>query len=345
MEIDEVKKFKEIFRNLVESRKDLGYEEAKFCLELIVSGKVSTELISAFLTALHLKGETEEEIAGFAMTMREKAVKPDLRINKNLLADTCGTGGDGLHTFNASTASAILLSAMGIPVAKHGNRAVSSKSGSADILEKVGVKIEIPPDKVGEELSRKNFVFLFAPLYHPVMKSVAPIRKELGIRTIFNLLGPLTNPAEVGNQLIGTISPDFARKIANAVRILRNPQRALIVVGEVNGKFTDEISPCGRTLAIEIKEGKLDEFFIDPDDVGIKRVSLDEILYRGEEEFLLTLQGKSHEALINFVCLNSAGVLYLMGKARDIKEGFEKAKSFILTGKAYDHLKSIITLH
>jgi len=326
---------KNFLKKLVDG-KSLSFDEAKKCAELIISGSISQTLTSAILIALRMKGETPEEIAGFAHAMRESAIKPEIPPDIKPI-DTCGTGGDGIGTFNASTCSALILASMGIPVAKHGNRAVSSQIGSADILEKIGVKIEVKPEDVPEELRTKNFVFLFAPMYHPAMKNVAPVRRELGIRTIFNLLGPLTNPARVKRQIIGVFSPDFAEKLADAIQNFE-PEKVLVFSGEiVNGKFIDEISPCGMTFFFKIEGRKKEKFSANAKDILGKEIGPEEIIQSGnnpEEEFLLVLEGRAKESLIDFVSLNVGAGLFIVDKAKDIKDGYEKAKDFILSGKA-----------
>jgi anthranilate phosphoribosyltransferase len=325
---------KNFLKKLVDG-KSLSFDEAKKCAELIISGSISQTLTSAILIALRMKGETPEEIAGFAYAMRESAIKPEIPPDIKPI-DTCGTGGDGIGTFNASTCSAIILASLGIPVAKHGNRAVSSQIGSADILEKIGVKIEVKPEDVPEELRTKNFVFLFAPLYHPAMKNVAPVRRELGIRTIFNLLGPLTNPAGVRRQIIGVFSPDYAEKLADATREFE-PEKVLIFSGEIReGKFIDEISPSGRTLFFYVEGRKKESFSLDVRDILKKPVPPEKIQYSNNsaDEFLSVLEGKAEEELIDFVALNTGAGLLIYDKAKDLKEGYEKAKEFILSGKA-----------
>ncbi len=342
-------------------RKSLSFDEAKICSHEIIGGKVPHELVSALLVALRMKGETAEEIAGFAQAMLEMAV--NIKIKSGLLLlDTCGTGGDGLDTFNASTCSAIILSAMGFYVAKHGNRAVSSSLGSADILEKIGLNIVADPQMIGEELEKKRFVFLFAPLFHPAMKNVAPVRRSLGIRTIFNILGPLTNPARPNIQLIGVFSEDYAEKVAEAITILGKPENALIVSGRINGKNLDEISPCGETLMINVKDREIKwKSFVAPEDMGMKRRLKIEDIVRGEnpvDEFLAVLEGrisntekdngkeredmknmKKIESLIDFVSLNAGALLKIMGDVREFKDGYEKVKNYIVAGKVKEYIQ------
>lgn len=332
---------KSLLKDIVDG-KDISLEDSKICAQGIIDGVVSPEVISALLVALRMKGESPQEIAGFAYKMIEKSLKPKISFE---VFDTCGTGGDQAHTFNASTATAIILSSMGIPVAKHGNRAVSSSVGSADILEKIGVNINVKPEDVPKELEEKKFVFLFAPLYHPAMKNVAPIRREIGIRTIFNLLGPITNPARPQSQIIGVMSETIAEKISEAITILGSPKNALIVVGSLNeNKKIDEVSICGETLFIEIKDSKVkSKYKVSPEEFGIEKSTAESIKYNGEpsREFLDVLRGKGRKELINFVCANAGAALFFKGKAKNLKEGFEKSKDFILSGKVIEHLRSL----
>lgn len=321
--------------------KDLSFEDSVECAEIIVEGGCEAEIVSALLTALRMKGESSSEIAGFARVMLEKAVKP--RISQDAV-DTCGTGGDGSHTFNVSTACAVVLSCAGIPVAKHGNRAVSSSVGSADILEKIGVKIEVAPDEVEYELQTKGFVFLFAPLFHPAMKNVAPVRRKLGIRTIFNLLGPLTNPVEPSFQMIGVSSYEFAVRMGEAISVLRRPKNGVLVVGSSEDGEIDEVSICGETRVIEISEGKVrSEWKIFPEDFGVKRRKLETLRYLKEPvlEFLEVLEGNCREELIDFVCANAGVALMFLGKVRSLKEGFELSRELLLSGAVFSHLKRI----
>lgn len=333
--------FRSLLKKVVE-RMDLSFEEAKTCAELIIDGQIPPEMVSAFLVALRMKGETPNEIAGFAYKMIEKAVKPEVSLD---VIDTCGTGGDLSHTFNASTACAVVLSSMGIPIAKHGNRAVSSAVGSADILEKIGVKIEVNPHEVQRELENKRFVFLFAPLYHPAMKKVSSVRRQLGISTIFNFLGPITNPLRPRVQIIGAMSEEVAYKIAKSILILGSPKKAFLVVGSVEGSENkiDEVSICGDTLFIEIDGSEIrSEFVLSPSDFGARKAAIESIRYKDlVTDFIETISGKGRQELIDFVSVNVASVLYLLGRARSFAEGFQISKDFILSGKAGLHLNKI----
>ncbi len=336
----------EILKKVVEG-KNLGFEEAKEAVIRLMSGEEPPEIISAFLVALRMKGETPEEIAGFAQGMREKAVRVD--IGDIPAIDTCGTGGDGLNTFNASTCSAIVVSAIGVPVAKHGNKAVSSKTGSADILEKVGIPVNIPPEKAKDELVSKNFVFLFAPIYHPAMKEVAPIRRKLGIRTIFNVLGPLTNPAGVRRQIIGVFSPEYARKVAEAISTL-GAEKVAVVCGKTEKGYIDEVSPCGKTLLIEVsKEGKITEGWITPEELGLKkRWTVDDIRQseNPEKDFQDVISGEGGDTkspLIDFVSANAGIALWIAGKVSYPEKGVEKVKEELRSGRVKKHFEKLKT--
>ena len=335
-----------LLKKVVEG-KNLGFEEAKEAVIRLMSGEEPPEIISALLVALRMKGETPEEIAGFAQGMREKAVRVD--IGDIPAIDTCGTGGDGLNTFNASTCSAIVVSAMGVPVAKHGNKAVSSKTGSADILEKVGITVNVPPEKVKDELVRKNFVFLFAPIYHPAMREVAPIRRKLGIRTIFNVLGPLTNPAGVKRQVIGVFSPEYARKVAEAISTL-GAEKVAVVCGETEKGYIDEVSPCGETLLIEVSgEGKITENRIAPEELGLKkRWKVEDIKQseNPEKDFQDVVSGEDGDGkspLIDFVSANAGVALWVAGEVSSPEKGVEKAKEALKSGKVKEHFEKLRT--
>ena len=312
----------------VSDGKSLSFDEAYFLCNEIMEGKLSPVLISAFLVALKVKGETFEEIAGFAKAMREKAVKVDFEG----AVDTCGTGGDGKGTFNISTVSALVLASVGVPVAKHGNRAVSSAVGSADILKMAGIKIELSPEEAKRWLSEYKFAFLFAPLYHPAMKNVMPVRRELGIRTIFNLLGPITNPARVKRQVIGVFSPDFAEKIAKALTFL-GTEKAVVVWGAGG---IDEFSPEGENIVIEVSDGKTQMKKLKPEDVGGERGYVKELVVdkeRAVEKFFEVVEGREKGPIENAVCMNSALALWIAGKVKEPKEGYKIAQRTIREGK------------
>jgi len=297
-------------------------------------------LMSSFLTALRITGESQEIIEGAVEVLREKCLKVKC---EGIIADTCGTGGDGSGTFNISTAAAIVGSACGLKVAKHGNRAVSSRSGSADVLEKLGMKIEISPLKAERMLEEINFTFLFAPLYHPAMKNVAPVRRELGFRTIFNLLGPLCNPASANVQILGVGSLNLLDIIPN---VLMNfgVKKAWVFYGEDG---LDEISITGSTQVVEISD-RMTRFTITPEQFGLKPASLKELEGGTPEENAQILRnivsGKETGAKRDAVLVNTAALLFLSGMCKNIQEGIEKAKGVISSGVCEQHLNNIIKI-
>lgn len=308
--------FSSYLRKIVDGD-NLSESEAENIALKIMAGEVPDTLVAAILVALRMKGEAVSEVVGFAKAMRAMAVG----IEAEDAIDTAGTGGDGYSTFNVSTASALLVSIVH-PVAKHGNRAVSGRSGSADVLETLGYNINVPPDKAIELLKRTNFVFLFAPLYHTAMKRVASIRRALGIRTIFNILGPLTNPARTKRQIIGVFSRSYMRIVAEATARL-SYRRAFIVHGEPG---IDEVSPSGTTYVYEVRGSKIDYFTVVPEDFGAKRVSLERLTVSTPEESAVRLlraaKGRDRD-VAEFIKMNSALALYVAEKCRDVKDCYE----------------------
>ena len=290
--------------------KNLSFEEAYELFNQLI--EESPIRIAGILTALQTKGYTAEELAGFAKAMRDKAVKLDL----GDVIDTCGTGGDRSFTINVSTASAIILSCF-TKVAKHGNVSITSKSGSANLLEALGVNYRLNPDQAKALIEKTNFTFLFAPMYHPTLKGIMPVRKELGIKTIFNVLGPLANPANPSYQIIGVSSPDLVNKVANALEFL-GVERAYVVYG--NG--LDEVNPKGETIVAEVNKG-IEIFKVKPEDFGLKPVDIMPCHSPEEsaERIKAVLAGKGREEDRNFVLINSALALNLLRD--DLKECVE----------------------
>ncbi|MFD1636102.1 anthranilate phosphoribosyltransferase [Evansella tamaricis] len=305
------------------NRETLSRTEAKELITRMLDGVISDEQIAAILTILRFRGETVEEIIGFAGGMKEHSmqVKPPFPV-----LDTCGTGGDGVGTFNISTAVAILLSSMGVPVAKHGNRSVSSKTGSADVLEYLGVPIQSTAEEAIHQLEENHLCFLYAPLYHSAMKQVATARKRLGVKTIFNLLGPLTNPAGASRRLIGVYDKDQARKMAQASLEL-GIERAMFVTGEDG---LDEITITGPTFVSEVDQGQINEYVISPEDVGMTRGTIAPLLVKSPQdsgEFIQRLfTGKGPDEGTNILLLNAGAALYVFGKAKTIKDGVDQAR-------------------
>ncbi len=320
---------------------DLTGNEAESAMNIIMSGKASDIEISAFLTALKMKGETAEEIASFAIVMRNLAHKINPRINKTLV-DVCGTGGDSLNTFNISTTSMFVVAAAGIPVAKHGNRSITSRCGSADVLEELGVNISMPPNGIQESIERIGIGFMFAPLHHSAMRHVMHVRKELGIRTIFNILGPLTNPADARAQLMGVFNPELTEKIAKVFKILAM-ERCLVVYGYPG---LDELSTLGKTKISELRNGKIDTYFIKPEDFGFRRAKKSDIR-GGDKKFnadilVNILKGKDNGFRRDIVLLNAAAGILIGGKADNLDEGLNMGEEILNSGRAYKKLNDFI---
>lgn len=316
---------------------DLSESEMIDTMTELMEGKLTDAQVGAFLTALRMKGETVEEIAGAARVMRDKATT--IKAPKGTV-DTCGTGGDLSHTFNVSTTTAFVVAAAGVPVAKHGNRSVSSKSGSADVLEALGIKIDLLPRKVEECLAKTGFGFLFAPLFHPAMKYAVGPRREIGIRTIFNVLGPLTNPAGAENQLLGVFSERMTKSIASAVGSL-GLRHAMVVHGKDG---LDEITVSDKTIVSELKDGKVTTYTLNPVDYGIPLAPC-EALVGGdaEDNANITVQVLTGEGgpRRNIVLLNAGAALYVSGQAPSIGKGLEMAEKAIDSGDALKKLNEV----
>ncbi len=327
---------KDAIRLLIEGT-NLSEEEMTGAMRDIMDGQATDAQIASFLTALRIKGETVEEITGAAKVMREKATR--IKAPKYTV-DTCGTGGDMSHTFNISTTAALVVAACGVPVAKHGNRSVSSRSGSADVLEALGVKIDLEPKKVEECLEATGFGFMFAPLFHPAMKYAIGPRKEMGIRTVFNILGPLTNPAEAERQVLGVFSDALTETIAEVLANL-GAVHAFIVHGEDG---LDEITNTEKTKISELKDGRTDTYFITPEDLGFARAKREDLLGgTAEENAKITidiLQGKKGPKR-DIVIMNSAAALITGDRAKSFTEAVEKAIHAIDSGAASKKLEEI----
>lgn len=322
-------------------KENIGYEEAKEVMNEIMSGEASEVQKSAYLTALSMKGETIEEITGSAEEMRNHSLKLN-HPGMNVL-EIVGTGGDGSNSFNISTTAALIISAAGVPVAKHGNRAASSKSGAADCLEALGVNISPDPGKSAEILEKIGICFLFAQKYHTAMKYVGPIRKELGIRTIFNILGPLANPASPSMQIMGVYDESMLDPMAKVLSNL-GIKRGMVVYGEDK---LDEISVSAPTLVCEIKDGKLSRYTITPEEVGLQRYAKEELVGGTPQEnaeitkdILNGAKGAKRDAAV----INAGAALYIAGKADSIKAGVKLAEDIIDSGKANEQLQRFIEL-
>lgn len=320
-------------------KQDLAYAEAEAVMDEIMSGQATPVQMSAYLTALALKGETIDEITASAAGMRAHCIK--LLHNLDVL-EIVGTGGDGSNSFNISTTSSLVIAAGGVPVAKHGNRAASSKSGAADVLETLGVKITLTPERSAEILKKINICFLFAQNYHIAMKYVAPIRKELGIRTVFNILGPLSNPAGANMELMGVYDQSLVEPLAQGMANL-GVNRGMVVYGQDS---LDEISMCAPTSVCEIRDGKFTSYEITPEQFGYERcekgaltggtpaenAEITKAILKGEEK------GPKRQA----VCLNAGAALYIAGKAASIEEGVKLAESLIDSGAALKKLEEFV---
>jgi anthranilate phosphoribosyltransferase len=322
--------------------KNLTKEEMIQCLEDITEGRATDAQIGAFIMAMKMKGETVEELEGAASFFREKATKVDVEDPDNLV-DTCGTGGDLSETFNVSTITAFVLAGAGIRVAKHGNRSVSSKSGSADLLEFLGAKIDLGPEQVKRMIEEIGMGFMFAPLFHPAMKRVVGPRREVGIRSLFNLIGPLSNPAGAKRQLLGVFSDQFVEKVARVLLRL-GVKRAVVVHGKDG---IDEVSISAPTTVAEVSGGEVCIYEFTPEELGFRRYPIDYIKVKSVEESakvaVSVLKGEPSPAL-DMVLLNSAFGVLVSGMADDLKTALEVAKDSIKSGKAQRKLSEFIDL-
>ncbi len=322
-------------------RQDLSAGEAQTLMERIMAGELTSVQIAALAVALHAKGEAEEEIAGFARAMRAGAVRlPD--VPEDLL-DTCGTGGDGLATFNVSTTAALIAAGAGAHVAKHGNRAASSRAGSADVLEALGVKLDLAPAHAARVLRAAGIVFLFARAYHPAMRHAAAARAELGIRTVFNLLGPLTNPAGARAQLMGVFPGVATQRVAGVMRIL-GVQRAMVVRGDDG---MDEISLCAPTEVSELRDGHITTHHVTPEQFGFVRCHSADLAGGDAQEnarLVRAVLAGEHSARANIAMLNAGAALYVAGRATSWEDGILQARNAIETGAARAALQRLIDL-
>ena len=327
----------EILAKLLE-RRDLSLDEASILMDSIMDGQMSDVSLAAILIALRAKGASVDEITGFAVSMRSHVV-PVRPVTTGLM-DTCGTGGDAAGTINISTAAALAATAMDIPVAKHGNRAVSSRSGSADVLEALGVNIDLDPGQVAHLIDTVGIGFLFAPHLHPAMKHAGPVRKELGVRTVFNLLGPLTNPAGVDRQLLGVYDPELCEPVCRVLQQLGS-KRAFVVHGAGG---LDEVSPCGPTVVAALEDGQVRSFTFIPEEVGIKPVAVEDLCggtpldnARLIEKIFQGKQDPRTEAVV----LNAAFAAVLGEKAEDVREGVDLARQTLASGAVLAKLEQL----
>ena len=336
--------FKDVLNQLL-NRQDLSHEQMLNVMRQIMGGKLSPVQISAFLIALRCKGETVDEIAAAAMVMRELSTKVAIKNAANLV-DTCGTGGDGIQTFNVSTVSAFVAAAAGAKVAKHGGRSVSSTCGSADVLEALGVNVNQSAEQVAKCVDEIGIGFMFAPNHHSAMKHAAPVRKELGIRTLFNLLGPLTNPASAKRQVMGVFDKNLTGKLAQVLQKLGSEH--VLVVHGADGM--DEISFTGDTFVAELKDGKISEYTLNPAQFGLKIHALKSIRVENAEQsktmILDVLDGKSaagtQSAARDIVLLNAGAAICAAGLQANIHAGIEHAANMIDSGEAAKKLQQLI---
>ena len=343
---------KEAIEKIVK-RIELTEDEMRQVFDEIMTGKATLAQIGAFVTALRMKGETVEEITGAARVMREKSLKinagkaavdidrDDINIDEETIIDTCGTGGSGTNTFNISTTVALVVAGCGLKVAKHGNRAASSQCGSADVLEALGVKLDLSPEAVERCIKEVGIGFMFAPLFHGAMKYAVTPRKEIGIRTIFNLLGPLSNPANATSQVLGVYSADLTEPMAKVLRDL-GARRAMVVYGM---DTLDEITITGKTRITELKDGRIRTYYVSPEKFGICKAPLDAIKggNAAENAFIVSsiLKGERGPKR-NVVLLNAGAALVVGNKAKDFKSGIKMAEESIDSGKALDKLKKLV---
>src|SRR4249920_3471659 len=329
----------EALARVIEHR-EIFHEEMLSLMRQIMSGEVSPTLISAITIGLRVKKETIGEIAAAAQVMREFATKVEVPDSAHLL-DTCGTGGDSAHTFNISTAAAFVAAAAGAKVAKHGGRSVSSKSGSADVLEALGVSINLTPEQVGRSISEVGLGFMFAPSHHGAMKHAAPVRKELGVRTIFNILGPLTNPASAPNQLMGVFHADL---VGIQVRVLQRlgSDHVMVVYG-MNGM--DEISLSGETLIGELKNGEVREYVVHPSDFGMPVYDTRVLKVADKAESVQCIQrafANEDGPMRDIVLLNAGAALYCANVASSVAEGVKRAREVVASGGAMKKLSQFV---
>ncbi len=331
--------FPSLLESLIEGT-DLTRQEANDVMRLLMAGELEDAQIGAFLVAMRIKGARAQELAGFAEVMRENAT--GLGSQHPTLIDTCGTGG-GPATFNLSTGAAIVAAAAGAKVAKHGNRAVTSQCGSADVLEALGVGLGSDPEQLLKTLDQVGIVFLFAPNHHPAMRHVGPVRKAIGVRTVFNQLGPLANPAGAKRQLIGVYDPGMVRPMAEALALL-GAERAYVVHGDMG---MDEVSPCGKTLVAEVYGGEVKDAVLTPRSFGLDPIPF-EALAAGTDaktnaKMLKEALSKADSARAVALLPNAAVALLLAGVATDLQDGADKAREAIRSGKALNTLKELAT--
>ena len=324
------------FIKKIKNKENLSFDESKVAFELLMEGKAEDQEIFDFLTLLSAKGEASNEIAGGVFVLRNKSK----RVNIENCVDTCGTGGDGMNTLNISTASALLLASMGVKVAKHGNKAVSSKCGSGDVLEALDIKINLEPKDIENQINKNNFGFMFAPNYHSAMKFVGPTRKKIGKRTIFNMIGPLSSPALVKRQVVGVFNKKLLKIFANALSNL-DIKFAWIVYSEDG---LDEISPYAKTNVVQVKDNKISEIIIDPKEFNINADKFDNLIGDdarfNADKMIEIFKGEDND-FSKAVCLNTAAGLIVNETHQNFADAYHNAREHILSNKVIKHLEKI----
>ncbi len=323
------------------AKNNLSSEQMESAMNDIMQGEATPAQIAGFIVALRMKGETVDELAAAARVMRNLSTKVDISVQP--LVDTCGTGGDGQKTFNISTASSIVAASAGVNIAKHGNRSISSKSGSADVLETLGVKLDLTPDQIAKCVEEIGIGFMFAPMHHSCMKHAIGPRKELGVRTLFNLLGPLTNPANAQRQVLGVFDQNWIEPLARVLASL-GTQHALVINADDG---LDEITISGATKICELKLGEINNYQVVPEDFGLQRASLDEIRVENSEDsakMILSLLKGNQGPAADIVCLNAGAAIYVSGKCDSLKEGVSIAKLQLSSNAANDKLHQLIKI-
>ena len=324
------------FLDKLKNKQDLSFEESKSAFNILMDGRANESEIFNFLTLLSIKGEVSDEIAGGVYVLREKSK----RVNVQNCIDTCGTGGDGMNTLNISTASALLLASMDIKVAKHGNKAVSSKCGSGDVLEALNIKINLEPKQIEDQINTNNFGFMFAPNYHRAMKFVGPTRKKIGKRTIFNMIGPLSSPALVDKQVVGVFDKKLLKIFANGLKNLKI--KFAWIVNSEDG--LDEISPYAKTNVVQLKDNKITEIVIDPIELKVNAENFKNLLGDdakfNADKMINIFKGEDND-FSKAVCLNAAAGLIVAEKFVNIKDAYNNAREHILSGKTFKHLQNI----
>ena len=317
-------------------KENLNFDESIDAFDILMEGKASDKEIFDFLTLLSSKGESSTELAGGVHVLRKKSK----RVNVQNCVDTCGTGGDGMNTLNISTASALLLSSMEIKVAKHGNKAVSSKCGSGDVLEALNININLEPKEIEEQINKNNFGFMFAPNYHSAMKFVGPTRKKIGKRTIFNMIGPLSSPALVERQVVGVFDKKLSKIFANGLKNLKI--KFAWIVNSQDG--LDEISPYAKTNVVQLKDNKISNIVINPEDLEVNAEKFEKLLGKDADfnanKIIDIFKGEDND-FSKAVCLNAAAGLIVAEKFSNFKDAYNSAREHILSGKTSKHLKNI----